>query len=107
MKPGPLHVTMLATPGLGHLIPLVELAMLLAVRRDIPTMLINFASAASATQRKLGREWIGKCSASITDIRINSSRVVAAVRHLVGDSTRRPHRDSDLPRAAAFETLMT
>jgi hydroquinone glucosyltransferase len=53
MKPGPLHVTMLATPGLGHLIPLVELAMLLAVRRDIPTMLINFASAASATQRKL------------------------------------------------------
>jgi hydroquinone glucosyltransferase len=44
---------MLATPGLGHLIPLAELAKLLAVRRDIPTMLINFASAASATQREL------------------------------------------------------
>jgi hydroquinone glucosyltransferase len=44
---------MLATPGLGHLILLAELAKLLAVRHNILTMLISFASAASATQREL------------------------------------------------------
>ncbi|CAL4992569.1 unnamed protein product [Urochloa decumbens] len=47
----PAHVAMLATPGMGHLIPLAELAKRLAARYSITTTLLTFASTASATQR--------------------------------------------------------
>ncbi|KAK3118830.1 hypothetical protein QOZ80_9BG0708870 [Eleusine coracana subsp. coracana] len=47
----PPHVAMLATPGMGHLIPLAELAKRLASRHGITTTLLTFASTASATQR--------------------------------------------------------
>ncbi|KAF8652228.1 hypothetical protein HU200_062863 [Digitaria exilis] len=45
------HVAMLATPGMGHLIPLAELAKRLAARHAMTTTLLTFASIASATQR--------------------------------------------------------
>ncbi|CAL5004697.1 unnamed protein product [Urochloa decumbens] len=41
---------MLATPGMGHLIPLAELAKLLAARHGATVTLLTFASMASATQ---------------------------------------------------------
>ncbi|KAL6660694.1 hypothetical protein ACP70R_001729 [Stipagrostis hirtigluma subsp. patula] len=47
----PLHVVMLATPGMGHLIPLAELAKRLVHRHGATATLITFASTASATQR--------------------------------------------------------
>ncbi|CAL5009316.1 unnamed protein product [Urochloa decumbens] len=46
----PPHVAMLATPGMGHLIPLAELAKLLAARHGATVTLLTFASMASATQ---------------------------------------------------------
>jgi hydroquinone glucosyltransferase len=48
---GPAHVAMLATPGMGHLIPLAELAKRLAARHGVTATLFTFASTASATQR--------------------------------------------------------
>jgi len=53
MKTGPPHVAMLATPGMGHLIPLAELAKCLASRHGATATLFTFASTASATQRAL------------------------------------------------------
>ncbi|KAE8768393.1 hypothetical protein D1007_60132 [Hordeum vulgare] len=47
----PPHVAMLSTPGMGHLIPLAELAKRLAARHGATATLITFASTASATQR--------------------------------------------------------
>uniref|UniRef100_A0ACD5ZMS1 Uncharacterized protein n=1 Tax=Avena sativa TaxID=4498 RepID=A0ACD5ZMS1_AVESA len=47
----PPHVAMLVTPGMGHLIPLAELAKRLAARHGVTATLITFASTASATQR--------------------------------------------------------
>ncbi|CAL4980702.1 unnamed protein product [Urochloa decumbens] len=47
----PAHVAMLATPGMGHLIPLAELAKRLAARHSVTATLLTFASTASATQR--------------------------------------------------------
>ncbi|VAH70761.1 unnamed protein product [Triticum turgidum subsp. durum] len=47
----PPHVAMLVTPGMGHLIPLAELAKRLAARHGATATLITFASTASATQR--------------------------------------------------------
>ncbi|VAH71674.1 unnamed protein product [Triticum turgidum subsp. durum] len=47
----PPHVAMLVTPGMGHLIPLAELAKRLAARHGVEATLITFASTASATQR--------------------------------------------------------
>ena len=44
------HVAMLATPGMGHLIPLAEQAKRLASRHGATATLITFASTASATQ---------------------------------------------------------
>jgi hydroquinone glucosyltransferase len=49
MKTGPPHVAMLATPGIGHVIPLAELAKRLASRPGATATLITFASTASAT----------------------------------------------------------
>ena len=47
----PPHVAMLVTPGMGHLIPLAELAKRLAARHGATATLISFASTDSATQR--------------------------------------------------------
>ncbi|TVU24611.1 hypothetical protein EJB05_27059, partial [Eragrostis curvula] len=47
----PPHVAMLVTPGMGHLIPLAELAKHLASRHGVTSTLLTFASTASATQR--------------------------------------------------------
>ncbi|CAO2146978.1 unnamed protein product [Urochloa humidicola] len=44
----PPHVAMLATPGMGHLIPLAKR---LAARHSVTTTLLTFASTASTTQR--------------------------------------------------------
>jgi hydroquinone glucosyltransferase len=82
MKPRSLHVAMLATPGMGHLILLAELAKLLVARRGITTTLITFASA---TQRAF----------------------LVSLPPYVTSRAMPPVDLSDLPRAAAFETLMT
>jgi hydroquinone glucosyltransferase len=85
MKAGPPHVAMLATPGMGHLIPLAELAKRLAARRGATATLITFASAASATQRAF----------------------LASLPPSVAARALPPVDLSDLPRDAAIETLMT
>jgi len=79
------HVVMLATPGMGHLIPLAELAKRLAARHGVTATLIAFASTASATQRA----FLASLPPSITSL------------HLP------PVDLSDLPHGTAIETLMS
>ncbi|CAD6343168.1 unnamed protein product [Miscanthus lutarioriparius] len=85
MKTGPPHVTMLATPGMDHLIPLAELAKRLASRHGATATLITFASTASATQRAL----------------------LASLPPSVASRPLPPVDLSDLPRDADIETLMS
>ncbi|KAG0514931.1 hypothetical protein BDA96_10G235700 [Sorghum bicolor] len=86
MKAGPPpHVAMLATPGMGHLIPLAELAKRLASRHGATATLITFASTASATQRAL----------------------LASLPPAVSSLSLPPVDLSDLPRGAAIETRMS
>ncbi|RCV37801.1 hypothetical protein SETIT_8G091300v2 [Setaria italica] len=79
------HVVMLATPGMGHLIPLAELAKRLASRHGVTTTLIAFASTASATQRA----FLASLPPSVTSL------------HLP------PVDLSHLPHGMAIETLMS
>jgi hydroquinone glucosyltransferase len=81
----PPHVAMLATPGMGHLIPLAELAKRLAQRHGVTSTLITFASTASATQRAF----------------------LASMPPAVASMALPPVDMSDLPRDAAIETLMS
>jgi hydroquinone glucosyltransferase len=81
----PPHVAMLATPGMGHLIPLAELAKRLSSRHGITATLLTFASTASATQRAF----------------LDSLPTAIASRSLP------PVDLSDLPKGAAIETLMS
>jgi hydroquinone glucosyltransferase len=76
---------MLATPGMGHLIPLAELAKRLASRHGATATLITFASTASATQRAL----------------------LASLPRSVASRPLPPVDLSDLPRDAAIETRMS
>ncbi|XP_062197881.1 hydroquinone glucosyltransferase-like [Phragmites australis] len=81
----PPHVAMLVTPGMGHLIPLAELAKRLASRHGATATLITFASTASATQRAF----------------------LASLPPAVASLSLPPVDLSDLPRGAAIETLMS
>ncbi|XP_062183348.1 hydroquinone glucosyltransferase-like [Phragmites australis] len=81
----PPHVAMLATPGMGHLIPLAELAGRLAARHGATATIVTFASAASATQRAF----------------------LASLPPAVAYLSLPPVDLSDLPRGAAIETLMS
>lgn len=82
----PPHVVMMATPGMGHLITLAELAKRLAARPGITTTLIAFASTASATQRAF----------------------LASLPPTVSSLHLPPPIDlSDLPQGTAIETLMS
>ncbi|TKW01216.1 hypothetical protein SEVIR_8G165700v4 [Setaria viridis] len=85
MKDGPPHVAMLATPGMGHLIPLAELAKRLAARHGATATLLTFASTASATQRAF----------------------LASLPPCVSNETLPPVDLSDLPHDALIETLMS
>ncbi|XP_006663026.2 UDP-glycosyltransferase 72B3-like [Oryza brachyantha] len=81
----PPHVAMLATPGMGHLIPLAELAKRLAARHGATSTLLTFASTASATQR----EFLSSLPQGIQSVSL-------------------PRVDlSDLPADAAIETRMS
>ncbi|KAF7034099.1 hypothetical protein CFC21_045153 [Triticum aestivum] len=85
-EPGrPPHVAMLVTPGMGHLIPLAELAKRLAARHGATATLITFASTASATQRA----FLASLPPAITSLSLP------------------PVDLSDLPPSAAIETLMS
>ncbi|CAN6381047.1 unnamed protein product [Urochloa humidicola] len=79
------HVVMLATPGMGHLIPLAELSKHLATRHSITATLIAFASTASATQCA----FLASLPSSIASL------------HLP------PVDLSDVPHRSAIETLMS
>ena len=79
------HVAMLVTPGMGHLIPLAELAKRLAARHGATATLITFASTASATQRAF----------------------LASLPRAVTSLSLPPVDLSDLPPDAAIETLMS
>lgn len=79
------HVAMLATPGMGHLIPLAELAKRLASRHGATATLITFASTASPTQRAF----------------------LASLPPAVSSLSLPPVDLSDLPRGAAIETRMS
>jgi hydroquinone glucosyltransferase len=79
------HVAMLVTPGMGHLIPLAELAKRLASRHGVTSTLITFASTASSTQRAF----------------------LASLPPAVSSLSLPPVDLSDLPRGAAIETLMS
>uniref|UniRef100_A0A0A8YT67 Glycosyltransferase n=1 Tax=Arundo donax TaxID=35708 RepID=A0A0A8YT67_ARUDO len=79
------HVAMLATPGMGHLIPLAELARRLASRHGATATLLTFASTASATQRAF----------------------LATLPPSVASRPLPPVDLSDLPRGAAIETRMS
>ncbi|KAG2558570.1 hydroquinone glucosyltransferase-like [Panicum virgatum] len=81
----PPHVAMLVTPGMGHLIPLAELAKRLASRHGATATLLTFASTASATQRAF----------------------LASLPPAVSSRALPPVDLSDLPRGAAIETLMS
>ncbi|CAO2144631.1 unnamed protein product [Urochloa humidicola] len=83
--PPPPHVAMLATPGMGHLIPLAELAKRLASRHGVTATLITFASTASATQRA----FLASLPSTISSLSLPAVDL------------------SDLPRGAAIETLMS
>ncbi|TKW01212.1 hypothetical protein SEVIR_8G165000v4 [Setaria viridis] len=82
---GPPHVAMLATPGMGHLIPLAELAKRLAARHGATATLFTFASTASPTQRSI----LASLPPSISSHRLP------------------PVDLSDLPRDSLIETLMS
>ncbi|RCV38848.1 hypothetical protein SETIT_8G175200v2 [Setaria italica] len=84
-SPPPPHVAMLVTPGMGHLIPLAELAKRLASRHGATATLITFASTASATQRAF----------------------LSSLPPAVSSLSLPPVDLSDLPRGAAIETLMS
>jgi hydroquinone glucosyltransferase len=82
----PPHVAMLATPGMGHLIPLAELAKRLSsLHGGITTTLVTFASTASATQRA----FLASLPPTITSLSLP------------------PVDLSDLPRGAAVETRIS
>jgi hydroquinone glucosyltransferase len=82
----PPHVAMLATPGMGHLIPLAELAKRLSsLYGGITTTLVTFASTASATQRA----FLASLPPTITSLSLP------------------PVDLSDLPRGAAVETRIS
>ncbi|KAF8700154.1 hypothetical protein HU200_034524 [Digitaria exilis] len=81
----PPHVAMLVTPGMGHLIPIAELAKRLATRHGVTSTLITFASTASSTQRAF----------------------LASLPAAVASLSLPPVDLSDLPRGAAIETLMS
>uniref|UniRef100_A0A0D3HNP7 Glycosyltransferase n=1 Tax=Oryza barthii TaxID=65489 RepID=A0A0D3HNP7_9ORYZ len=80
-----MHVAMLVTPGMGHLIPLAELAKRLAARHGVTSTLLTFASTASATQR----EFLALLPPAIESVSLP------------------PVDLSDLPADAAIETLMS
>ncbi|CAL4988667.1 unnamed protein product [Urochloa decumbens] len=79
------HVVMLATPGMGHLIPLAELAKRLASQHGVTTTLVAFASTKSSTQHA----FLASLPPSITSL------------HLP------PFDLSDLPHGTTIETLMS
>uniref|UniRef100_A0A0D9XTU9 Glycosyltransferase n=1 Tax=Leersia perrieri TaxID=77586 RepID=A0A0D9XTU9_9ORYZ len=81
------HVAMLVTPGMGHLIPLAELAKRLARARHggVTSTLITFASTASPTQR----EFLASLPSAIESVSLP------------------PVDLSDLPSDAAIETRMS
>ncbi|KAJ1276158.1 hypothetical protein BS78_05G192700 [Paspalum vaginatum] len=79
------HVAMLVTPGMGHLIPLAELAKRLASRHGLTSTLLTFASTASATQRAF----------------------LASLPPAVASRALPPVDLSDLPAGSAIETRMS
>ncbi|KAM3198183.1 hypothetical protein ACQJBY_073354 [Aegilops geniculata] len=81
----PPHVAMLATPGMGHLIPLAELAKRLAARHGVEATLITFASTACATQRAF----------------------LASLPPTIASMSLPPVDLSDLPHGASLATLMS
>ncbi|WVZ50739.1 hypothetical protein U9M48_001966 [Paspalum notatum var. saurae] len=81
----PPHVAMLATPGMGHLIPLAELAKRLSSRHGLTSTLLTFASTASATQRAF----------------------LASLPPAVSSRALPPVDLSDLPAGSAIETRMS
>ncbi|KAF7020643.1 hypothetical protein CFC21_033712 [Triticum aestivum] len=81
----PPHVAMLVTPGMGHLIPLAELAKRLAARHGVTATLITFASTASATQRAF----------------------LASLPPTIASISLPPVDLSDLPHGASLATLMS
>ncbi|VAH71364.1 unnamed protein product [Triticum turgidum subsp. durum] len=83
--PRPPHVAMLVTPGMGHLVPLAELAKRLAARHGVTATLITFASTASATQRSF----------------------LASLPAAISSMSLPPVDLSDLPPGATIETLMS
>ncbi|RLM58560.1 UDP-glycosyltransferase 72B3-like [Panicum miliaceum] len=85
MTARPPHVAMLATPGMGHLIPLAELARRLASRHGATATLLTFASTASATQRA----FLASLPPAVASLRLP------------------PVDLSDLPRGATIETRMS
>lgn len=84
-RPPTPHVAMLVTPGMGHLIPLAELAKRLAAHHGVTATLVTFASTASATQRA----FLASLPPAITSLSLP------------------PVDLSDLPQDAAIETLMS
>ncbi|WVZ51104.1 LOW QUALITY PROTEIN: hypothetical protein U9M48_002281 [Paspalum notatum var. saurae] len=81
---GPPHLALLATPGMGHLIPLAELAKRVVSRHGATATLLTFESTASPTQRAF----------------------LASLPPSISPRPLPPVDLSDLPRGAAIETLM-
>ncbi|KAJ4765719.1 Glycosyltransferase [Rhynchospora pubera] len=79
------HIAMLATPGMGHLIPLAELAKLLVSKHGFTATLMTFASTASKTQQA----FLSSLPSSISHVSLP------------------PVSLSDLPPGAALETLIS
>ncbi|KAJ4794576.1 Glycosyltransferase [Rhynchospora pubera] len=79
------HIVLLATPGMGHLIPLVELAKLLVSKHGFTATIMTFASTASKTQQA----FLSSLPSSISPLSLP------------------PVSLSDLPPNAAIETRMS
>ncbi|KAJ3694600.1 hypothetical protein LUZ60_010080 [Juncus effusus] len=79
------HVALLATPGMGHLIPLAELAKRLVGKFHFTATIITFASTASKTQQA----FLSSLPSSISSLSLP------------------PVSLSDLPSNSAIETLMS
>ncbi|KAF3328624.1 hydroquinone glucosyltransferase [Carex littledalei] len=79
------HIVLLATPGMGHLIPLAELAKLLVTKHGFTATLMTFASTASKTQQA----FLSSLPSSISPLSLPAVSL------------------SDLPPDSAIETLMS
>ncbi|KAF3328623.1 hydroquinone glucosyltransferase [Carex littledalei] len=84
-KPATPHIAMLATPGMGHLIPMAELAKLLVTKHGFTATLMTFASTASKTQQA----FLSSLPSSISALSLPAVSL------------------SDLPPDSEIETLMS